>query len=191
MSIEFKELGRSNALGMSLVTAEIGFDDSYPTGGEEIPATVLGMTKVHYAAIEPSGGYVFKFDYATHKIIAYRTGSVTPSGSVAAPVFSGSALGTHTHNLLVKGAASGGIDEALGIEGTDSLAKDAATDRTIVGADSATKGGIVAITAGTPAGSIAAPAFTGAATTAAVLAQVSAATDLSAITGVRAFFIGH
>ena len=63
------------------------------------------------------------------------------------------------------GSAAGGIDEPIGVEGATTLAKDAATDRTIAGADSATKGGVIPITAGTPAGSVAAPAFTGTAHT--------------------------
>lgn len=67
------------------------------------------------------------------------------------PTFTGSALGTHAHDIKVIGGIT--ADEDVGILASGpTLGKLAATDRTIVGADSATKGGVVAITGGTPAG---------------------------------------
>lgn len=53
------------------------------------------------------------------------------------------AIAAHAHDLLVKGSAPAGIDEPIGVEGTDTLAKNAATDRTIAGAASDTKGGVI------------------------------------------------
>jgi len=51
----------------------------------------------------------------------------------------------HTHNLTYIGGIT--ASEAVAIDGGDTLGKNAATDRTIVGADSATKGGVVAVAA--------------------------------------------
>lgn len=71
-----------------------------------------------------------------------------------AGAFTGSALGSHTHDLkIIGGQASAGTD-AVSAK-TLTLGKEAATDITIAGANSATLGGVVAASAGTPAGSIA------------------------------------
>ena len=160
----------------------ITFDSSYATGGESLTPANIGLGRIERITFNHGeDGYVFKYDYTNQKVLVYRTATLTPAGTVAAPTFTGSALATHVHDVLVKGSAAGGIDEPIGVEGTDTLAKDAATDRTIVGANSATKGGVVAITAGTPAGTISAPAFTGTATTAAALAEVANATNLATV----------
>lgn len=69
--------------------------------------------------------------------------------------FTGSALGSHTHDLLIKGGQAGSTTNDVAVYGSlDTLGKEQASDATIVGADSATKGGVVAVTAGTPAGSV-------------------------------------
>lgn len=160
----------------------ITFDSSYATGGESLTPANIGLGTIERITFNHGeDGYVFKYDYTNQKVMAYRTATLTPTGTISAPTFTGSALAAHAHNILVKGSAAGGIDEPIGVEGTDTLAKDAATDRTILGADSATKGGVIAITGGTPAGTVSAPTFTGAATTAAALAEVGAATNLSAV----------
>lgn len=157
---------------------------TYPTNGVPLPAkkafglhTVIGRVDIQ----QPINGYVYKYDPTNHTIRIYQSAGFTPAGTVAAPTFTGesytpagtnsapaftgSALSAHAHDLKVIGGAAGGIDEPVGVEGTDTLAKDAATDRTILGADSATKGGVIAAGAGTPAGTVAAPIFTGAAHT--------------------------
>lgn len=147
---------------------------TYPSGGVPLPAKATyfrlnSINRMHLLGGEGIG-YVYKYDKTNHKIRMYQTATLTPAGTVAAPAFTGSALGTHTHDIKIIGGIST-IDEPVGVEGTDTLGKDAATDRTIAGSASATKGGVVAITAGTPAGTNSAPAFTGAATTAAALAE--------------------
>ena len=162
---------------MNLVT--IAFGDgakTYPANGVPMPALSsrkFGLERemdLQFLEV-PQDGYVYKYDRTNRTIRMYQSAGFTPAvsaitagtpaGSVAAPTFTGSALAAHDHDIKVIGNAPGGIDEPLGVEGTDTLAKDAATDRTIVGANSATKGGVVGITAGTPAGTCSAPAFTG------------------------------
>lgn len=159
----------------------------YPALGVPMPADrqLFGMLREVYA-IPPviKGGLVYVYEPgATDKVRIYQTAGFTPAGTVAAPVFTGNALALHNHDLKVMGGAAAGIDEPVGVEGGDTLAKDAATDRTISGADSATKGGVVGAGAGTPAGTNSAPAFTGTAVAAGALAElgnvVVAATSLT------------
>lgn len=150
---------RSRSGSQHKVVVDIAFDSSYPTGGEALTASNVALSVIEDWNIPPNSGYLFNYDATNSKVLAYA------SGGVAA----------HSHDLLVKGAAAAGIDEPVGVEGGTSLAKDAATDRTITGADSATLGGVLANTA----------IATGAA------AQIANATNLAALTAVRATFWGH
>jgi hypothetical protein len=144
--------------------------DTYATGGLSFPASLAELEYILVALAAPASGYVFRYDPTTKKLLAYRSAGFTPAGSVSA----------HAHDLLVKGAATGGIDEPIGVEGTDTLAKDAATDRTIAGADSATKGGVRSTTS----------TFTGTAVAAGGLVEVANGVDLSAVV-TRVLVIGR
>lgn len=76
-------------------------------------------------------------------------------GTTAA--FTGTAMDTHTHDILViAGQAAAGTD-AISAKGTSPviLGKESATNKTVAGSLSATDGGVVAASAGTPAGTIA------------------------------------
>ena len=68
------------------------------------------------------------------------------------------AMGTHAHDLLIKGGQAATTTNELGHYATDILGKEAATDATILGSASATKGGVLAVSAGTPSLVAAAPA---------------------------------
>lgn len=91
----------------------------------------------------------------------------TAVGTVAAPTFTGSALGTHTHDLTVIGGQAAATTERIANYAGPIFGKEAATNATYIGANSATAGGVVAASAGTPAGTNSAPAFTGTAAVAA------------------------
>jgi len=105
-----------------------------------------------------SGSYlIFRFNG-----LSFAAGAYTPAGTVAAPVFTGSALGAHTHDLKIIGGQAAAGTDAVSAK-TLTLGKEAATDITIAGANSATLGGNVAASAGTPAGTNSAPVFTGSA----------------------------
>lgn len=82
-------------------------------------------------------------------------------GSVAAPTFTGSALGTHAHDLLIKGGQAASTTNDIAAYAGPILGKEQATDATILGSASAANGGVIAASAGTPAGTNSAPAFTG------------------------------
>lgn len=57
----------------------VTFTGTYSTGGESLPASVLGMNNVIFVSAEaPIGaGYVLAYDYATSKLKVYRTGATT------------------------------------------------------------------------------------------------------------------
>jgi|GEM_PF-572151 hypothetical protein len=105
-----------------------------PSEGIPLPADLrlYGMHKsIKHMTLQgpPASGLVFEYDQTNHKLLIRQ-----------------SAGAAHSHDLKVIGLAAAGIDEPLGVEGGDTLAKDAATDRTIAGAASATKGGVMAAT---------------------------------------------
>lgn len=54
-----------------MTIATLAFDASYPTGGEALAASALKMSKMYSCAVEPNDGYVFTWDDANGKIIAY------------------------------------------------------------------------------------------------------------------------
>lgn len=54
--------------GVRLVTGTIDFDSSYPTGGESIS---IPLNEVKGMLIENKSGYVFQYDRANKKILAY------------------------------------------------------------------------------------------------------------------------
>ena len=59
------------------VKALAAFDSSYPTGGEAVTLSELGLSRLDDLTIEPSAGYAFAWDGSTTapKIIAYWTGA--------------------------------------------------------------------------------------------------------------------
>jgi len=66
-------------------TGTITFDSSYPTNGESLTAANLGFpTAVRFIAIEPTDGYVFEYNYADSKVIAYRSAAVASTPAAAA-----------------------------------------------------------------------------------------------------------
>lgn len=161
------------------------FDSSYPTNGEAFDLGSWLERGTLAVSMAPSAGYVFSYDLANEKIKAYLTATVTPAGTVAAPTFTGSALAAHAHALhLNEGDVADGATTRVNA-GANLLGANTGGDLAIAGvADTSGAGGIVNITAGTPAGTNSAPTFTGSATTAAALAEVANATNLSSVTGV-------
>jgi len=62
----------------------VDFDASYPTGGEALAASTLGMKKVEFLLAEPKLGYVFEYDYANSKLKAYWADfSATAAGALS------------------------------------------------------------------------------------------------------------
>ena len=62
-------------------TGTITFDSSYPTGGEALLPTAVGLSsKVEFISVSPADGYVFEYDYANSKVKA-----VYPTSDATAP----------------------------------------------------------------------------------------------------------
>lgn len=58
--------------GYEAVVKSFDFDSSYPTGGESLTASDLGLGSVVFVLAEPKAGYVFAYDYTNQKLLAYR-----------------------------------------------------------------------------------------------------------------------
>lgn len=61
--------GIAGDLKYSILTVD--FDASYPTGGEPLTAADLGMTVAHRVEAQSTSGYVFEYDHANAKLLAY------------------------------------------------------------------------------------------------------------------------
>lgn len=84
--------------------------------------------------------------------------ALTAAGTINTPTFTGSALGNHTHDLLLKNAAvSDGATTRVNA-GANLLGANTGGDLTVTGAGA--NGGVVNASAGTPAGTISALTFT-------------------------------
>lgn len=140
-------VGVTPAVGVSFIALSNGGAGNTLTSRVQVPS-VSGIS-----AVEVIG--------TTNTMVNSNTGSnagqwvmvqfLAPS---IASVLTGSALGTHTHDLKIIGGQAASTTNDVAVY-TDVLGKEQAADATILGADSATKGGVVAASAGTPAGSIA------------------------------------
>lgn len=84
--------------------------------------------------------------------------SLSVSGTISTPTFTGSALGNHTHTLnLVNAAVSDGATTRVNA-GTNLLGANTGSSITVAGGGA--NGGIANASAGTPAGTISTPTFT-------------------------------
>lgn len=146
--------GVTAALGIAFVALATS---ATGTGAVQVPKTggtaIVSINPVG----DPSTAQLADESAAWMLLACYK-----PGGTVAAPTFTGSALGSHAHDLLIKGGQASSTTNDLAYYATDILGKEQATDATIAGSASGTKGGVIAASAGTPAGTNSAPAYTGA-----------------------------
>lgn len=71
MALTVKQVRRIKLGGANAVVADVTFDTQYPTGGEDITPTQLGITALDTILAEKSGGYSFEYNHTTKKLIAY------------------------------------------------------------------------------------------------------------------------
>lgn len=77
LTIQKKVLNQSDALGLRILTGEIEFDSSYPTGGEAFDLSTE-FSRIYFAAFEPEDGYTFRLnaagkdDPSAAKVLAYQ-----------------------------------------------------------------------------------------------------------------------
>ncbi len=116
---------RTNVSPLKQRVLKVTFDDSYPTGGEVLAASDFGLDYISFVIAEPSGGYVFQYDYSAGKLQAFRAG-------------------VHTHTLFLNQAdavdnAGTRVNAATNLIGANSGA-----DISIAGvADTSGHGGVV------------------------------------------------
>lgn len=184
---------------------DITLDTSYPTGGYALTGTALVGSGITLLGVQfmggnnVAGGYQYAYDNVNKKLMVFRAGGFTPAGTVAAPTFTGSALGTHNHTFtgtelaahdhtipVTTGTAGDAVTNNAGVlesTGGQDLTSSSDTAGTPAGTNAATSGG-------TPAGTNSAPAFTGTAVAAGALVQVANAVNLSTVK-IRVFAIGR
>lgn len=146
--------GQTAALGLAFVAIATSCTG---TGAVQIPK-VGGTAIVSINPVgNPSVGSLDDGSGGSILLACYKAG-----GTISAPTFSGSALGTHAHDLLIKGSQAASTTNDIAAYAGPILGKQEATDATILGSGSAANGGVMAASAGTPAGTISAPVLTGA-----------------------------
>lgn len=157
--------GVTPAVGVSFVALTVGAGSNTSTSRVQVPTTsgvfgveVVGNPSVSLSSsnIASNGGawVLLQFMGAT-----FTAGAYTPAGTNSVPTFTGSALGSHTHDLLLKNAAVADGATTRVNAGTNLLGANTGSDITVAGAGA--NGGIVNASAGTPAGTVSAPTFTG------------------------------
>lgn len=75
------------------VAGTIAWDSSYPTGGESLTPANIGLRTIDSLFVEARSGYQFTYDHTNQKVLAYRTATLTPAGTISAvqPTFTGTA----------------------------------------------------------------------------------------------------
>lgn len=76
------------------VIGTLAFDSSYPTGGEALAASSLGLAQIRRLKLQPEQGYEFSVAYTTPfsvNVLAYVSAGATPAGTISAPTFTGTA----------------------------------------------------------------------------------------------------
>ena len=67
------------------VIKRIQFDSSYPTNGESLTATDLGLESIHIVIIDTeSSGYLAQYDYTNSKVEVYEAGADAAAGCAGA-----------------------------------------------------------------------------------------------------------
>ncbi len=120
---------RKEESGNKINSVTIAFGNStltYPSGGVPLTKASMGcpnaIVSVNLEAANSADGIIYKYDKANNKIRMYRGAGFTPAGTVAAPVFTGAALDTHTHTI------PSGTDGAGGTSGATSGGTPAGTN---------------------------------------------------------------
>lgn len=72
MALTVAQVGNTAVMGnLKAVVADITFDSSYPTGGEDLNPSTLGLSFVRFLVADGSEGYNLVYDYANSKLLAY------------------------------------------------------------------------------------------------------------------------
>ena len=147
MGLTITEIDVSVMGNKRVVTCNIAFDSSYPTGGESLPPSAVRLREVTMALIAGNSGYSFEYDYDNELLMAYY-----PSVE-------------HLHTITLSGTHAGNAVELAANANDAALGEAGGTGYTgITGIQNAS---------------------------AAVADEVGNADNLSALTAVKAMFIGY
>lgn len=142
-------IGQTPAVGLAFIATKTGTGGAH-TGKVGLPS-VSGISHIEVVG-DPNTSIV-----SSQKSVGRLGG---PSGAsilvkMVGPSFTGSALGSHTHDFTVIGGQAASTTNDIANYAGPLLGKQEAANATYLGANSATNGGVVAASAGTPAGSLA------------------------------------
>jgi len=85
-------------------TGTITFDSSYPTGGESLTVSNVGLSsKIEFIAVTDASGYNFQYDYTNNKVLAYWPNSDATAPSVGKQVANTTDLSAVTCNFIAFG----------------------------------------------------------------------------------------
>jgi hypothetical protein len=87
-----------------LILATAAFDNSYPTGGETVIKSQIGLKTIDSILAFPSNGYVFQYDSAANKLKAYWADNAALAASALVEVTNTTDLsGVTAAQLLIVG----------------------------------------------------------------------------------------
>lgn len=141
---------------------------TYATNGISVTPHMIGLKTIISFQADPTAGYVFQYDHTAQKLKAYQVGTITPTGTVAAPTFTATA---HTHSITLGATTTGGTAVFFN------------TGQFHEGAGGTVTQGVESVVV---TGTNSAPAFTGSASTAGPLSEVGVV-DLSTTPGAIRF----
>jgi len=117
LSINIKD--RSVFGNKRVVIAEVNFDSSYPTGGEPLTPSDLGLQSIDFLNATSKAGYIFEYDYTNQKLkCLYSTRSQVSNlaGSVTVPSYSTTYAEAGTYSVSftgTKGTVDAGVAEEV------------------------------------------------------------------------------
>jgi len=83
LNIQLLADGRQTGGGFTAVIGTIDFDSSYPTGGEAIAATDLGLNTLDMLIVGQRFGYSIEWDKANAKLLVYQTPIIVSAATTA------------------------------------------------------------------------------------------------------------
>jgi len=84
MAVSVSTVHTNDEGARKVATVDITFDDSYTgSGGEALTPATLGFVTLTRVDIDPTDGYVFEYDYANEKVLAYWVDTSTDGAPLA------------------------------------------------------------------------------------------------------------
>lgn len=71
MAVATADVSRSIIRNKRFVVATVTFDNSYPTGGEPLAASALGLASIDFLSLSGTNANTFVWDRANNKIKAF------------------------------------------------------------------------------------------------------------------------